>query len=213
MTISNNAKTIFIFLLPVLLLFSCGQSDPNDELDEGFISDETYTNDEIGWSMDVPRGWTITTRQELQESNDRGKELVQENTEIIIDDSGLKHLLNFEGDNEGDSFLSNIEYFPIENKEEWDENQDFVYELIQNAYKAEGIDFESERYTERVDDLVFNVIKLELFGQSGDLILTQIVYTRHILDYNFGATLNFTNEEAKKTLYTSWRTSKFSIRK
>ena len=204
-------KTYLPILLMIAFLFSCVSSDPNDELDEGFISDETYTCDEIGWSMKVPRGWTVQTREALQESTDRGKELVEENTDIILDDSGLRHLLNFESE-QGNSFLSNIESFPIQDKAEWEENQDMIFDLINQAYHTEGIDFDSDRYTERIDDLVFNVIKLILYSEDGEVILTQIIYSRHILDYNFGATLNFTNEEDKKTLLTAWRSSTFSIR-
>ncbi len=204
-------KSHFSFLIPLFLIISCVSSDPNDEIDEGFISDETYTNEEIGWSMDVPRGWEITTKQAIQESNERGLEIVEENTNIKIDASGLKHLLNFESD-DGSSFMSNIEPFPIEDKSQWDENEEFIYQLIQEAYDSQGIQYQSDRYTERVDDLVFNVIKIELLGDENELLMTQLIFTRHIIGYNFGATLNCTSEESKKTLLTAWRTSKFSIR-
>lgn len=202
------------FIPLYLLLFilnSCGSTDPNSEIDEGFISDETYTCEEIGWTMEVPRGWEIKSRESLQESTEKGLEMMEENSNVIIDDSGLRHLLNFEADL-GNSFLSNIESFPIKDKSEYDANQNMIFELIQEAYRGEGIDFDADKYTERVDQLVFNVIKLELYGEHGETLLTQLIYTRHILDYNFSVTLNYSDEDKKKTLLTSWRSSKFSIR-
>ncbi len=58
---SKAFKTVLLVVLQVLF-FSCGESDsptnstPNDQ---PFISDQTYTNQQIGLVVTFPEGWTM----------------------------------------------------------------------------------------------------------------------------------------------------------
>ena len=53
-------KLLFTIIAGISLsLTSCGQVDPNKNIDEGKVEGNIYTSQEIGWTMEIPKGWTV----------------------------------------------------------------------------------------------------------------------------------------------------------
>ncbi len=51
-------KGIFIltFLTVLFLISSCRRTDPNKQIDEGKVDKNTYTSEDIGWTIEIPNG-------------------------------------------------------------------------------------------------------------------------------------------------------------
>jgi len=60
-------KILFtIFTGIALSLTSCGQVDPNKNIDEGKVEGNVYTSEEIGWTIEIPKGWTVIDKEKTK---------------------------------------------------------------------------------------------------------------------------------------------------
>jgi len=123
-------KTGLIFtLIGIVSLINSCEIDPNKQVDEGKVENEYYTSDEIGWTIQIPSGWRIMLKNQLDKNQDKGMDLVQETIDTIVDYSGLKHLISFQK-NKANVLQSTSEPFELEYEGEWEENNEFVKVLI-----------------------------------------------------------------------------------
>jgi len=53
------------------LLMSCGEYDANEQIDEGIVEEHIYTSHEIGWTMKIPNGWTVVSKDRLEELDEK----------------------------------------------------------------------------------------------------------------------------------------------
>ena len=56
-------------LLLITVFIAC-KTDPNKQIDEGKITESTYHSVEIGWTMEIPKGWDIIHKSVLDERTD-----------------------------------------------------------------------------------------------------------------------------------------------
>ena len=57
-----------IILLGILILItSCGQIDPNKQIDEGNVENDVYSSKEIGWTINIPNNWKVISREQNEE--------------------------------------------------------------------------------------------------------------------------------------------------
>ena len=107
-------KNFFILFISMLLaITSCGKADPNKNVDEGKVADNFYTSDEIGWTIEIPKGWTVTDKDKVQAHTEKGKEAIEETLGGELDFSKLKNLIGFQK-NQFNLFQSTSEPFNIE---------------------------------------------------------------------------------------------------
>lgn len=93
-----------------LLIASCGQVDPNKHIDEGRVKENVYKSTEIGWSIKIPDGWEVVTRDKIVANEQKGKAAIEKTAGTELDMSGLKHLISFKK-NQVNLFLSTSEPF------------------------------------------------------------------------------------------------------
>jgi len=69
-------KKMTSFLLAATLLFSCKQKDkhldPNKQVDEGAVKGETYVSQDMGWTIVIPKGWTVISRDQTEANEKKG---------------------------------------------------------------------------------------------------------------------------------------------
>ncbi|WP_321308640.1 hypothetical protein [Marinifilum fragile] len=200
-------KLYFKVALVLFVMVSC-KIDPNKQIDEGKINENTYYSKEIGWTMEIPKGWQITHRNELERRSNKGIEALSETAGIEYDASGLKQLLNFQKDR-FHIFQSTSEPFKLEYEGEWEENNKAVQELLYETYSSRGIKVDTSSSKEIIDNLEFQVIHVTLYGPDGKIILYQDMYGRHINGYDFGVNLNYINDKEKSEMLNAWKNSKF----
>lgn len=202
-------KFVFLFLLASISLASCKQVDPNKQIDEGKYEKNIYTSNEVGWTIEVPQGWKITTREQNEAFEKKGREAMEELVDGEIDVSQLKDLIGFQK-NQFNIFQSSTEPFKEEYDGEWKENNALIKTLIYNTYLGQGIKVDSSKTTStRVSGLNFETYNFTIYSPNGDVILNQIMYSRLINNLSFGVNINYNNEDDKNEMLNSWKKSKF----
>jgi len=210
MKLTIMKKSFFIAFLSISLLSltSCGQIDPNAEIEDGVITGEEYHSKEIGWTFLIPKGWEIISKEKVEENTKNGLEAIES---IVgeVDYSGLKQLLNLQKD-QFNSFLSTREAFKIEYPNEWEENNNMLKEIIYAAYKERGMKADTSSSVVIIDSVKFNVFHIKIYTpDKKKVLLSQDMYGSYINGYDFGVNLNYNNENDKKQLLNSLLNSKF----
>lgn len=201
----------FLSVLVGLTLFtSC--KNINKQVDQGAFEGRLYTNEELGWTMEVPKGWKVSSLEEREELEAKGKNAIEKTieTEMDIDLDQLKHLVAFQK-GQFDVFQSTTEPFTIEYEGEWEETEALLKELLYYTYLDTGMQVDTTETTvEWVDGLDFSTYSFALSDEKGKLFISQIVYTRLMNDsLSFGVNLSFTNDRNRDEMLKAWRGSKF----
>ena len=197
-----------IFILIVFSsLVSCVHTDPNKQIDEGKVEGETYTSEEIGWTMQIPKGWPVISKNKMDKSTELGMEAV-EKIAGEFDYSGLKHLISFQK-SRFNLFQSTSEPFELEYEGEWEDNNIGVKELICATYDSQGMKFDTSSSTMKIDGLAFEAFHITIFDPKGDTLICQDMYNSYINGYDFGVNINYDNQEDKETMMKVFRRSKF----
>src|SRR5690242_13079090 len=133
-------KDIFIltFLIILFSISSCRQIDPNKQIDEGKVDKNIYTSENIGWTIEIPDGWTIVEKDKSEEYDNKGLKAIGEVTDGEIDISGLKHLISFQK-NQFNIFQSTSEPFKTEYDGEWEVNNAGLKKIMYSAFLNQGI--------------------------------------------------------------------------
>jgi hypothetical protein len=209
MTIKNTSLLFIVFIS----LFSCKNLDPNNQIDEGNIKNSVYKSREIGWQMEIPKGWELISMEETDKLQKKGEDLLQPMLEEEIDVSQLRNLLSFKK-NVFNMFQSTSEPFEIEYEGEWEENNIALKELLQDTLAQQGITAtSSDITTEIIDGLEFKVYKFIIYSPDNKVILNQIMYTRWIDGFDFGVNINYNDEALRDEMLTAFRNSKFTKQK
>jgi len=203
-------KILFtIFTGIALSLTSCGQVDPNKNIDEGKVEGNVYTSEEIGWTIEIPKGWTVIDKEKTKETNEKGLKALEETMEGEIDYSGLKNLISLQKD-QFNIFQSTSEPFKLEYEGEWEENNSALKEIIYTTYLNQGMKTDSSATTiEKIDGLDFHKYSFTIYSPKGEVILKQIMFSRLINGFDFGVNINYNNEKDRDELLKVFRNSKF----
>lgn len=202
-------KHTLITLIVILAISACKDVNPNNQIDEGTIKNNIYKSHEIGWEMEIPKGWDIVTMEETDAYQKKGEDLLQSMVDETIDASQVRNLLSLKKDL-FNLFQSTSEPFEIEYEGEWEENNIALKELLQDAFTQQGIKItSSDITTEIIDGLEFQTYTFTMYDANDTVILNQIMYSRWINGFDFGINLNYNNEDSKTEMLTAFRNSKF----
>lgn len=201
-------KTLLIFI-STLTIISCKPSDPNKNIDEGKVEGNTYTSQEIGWTIAIPDGWEVVDREKSEDMREKGTQALEETIEQEVDFSGVKTLIAFQK-NQFNIFQSTSEPFKLEYEGEWEINNAAIKALIFETFVNQGIKADSSATSvETIDGLDFQTYSFTIYGPTGEVILNQILYSRLINGFDFAANINYNNEKDKETQLQAFRSSKF----
>ena len=201
-------KTLLIFI-STLTIISCKPSDPNKNIDEGKVEGNTYTSQEIGWTIAIPDGWEVVDREKSEDMREKGTQALEETIDQKVDFSGVKTLIAFQK-NQFNIFQSTSEPFKLEYEGEWEINNAAIKALIFETFVNQGIKADSSATSvETIDGLDFQTYSFTIYGPTGEVILNQILYSRLINGFDFAANINYNNEKDKETQLQAFRSSKF----
>ncbi|WP_033957040.1 hypothetical protein [Psychroserpens jangbogonensis] len=202
-----------IFLALILSITSCKQVDPNKQIDEGKVENDFYSSKEIGWTMNIPSNWEVTSREQNEENQKKGLDVIEDMVDGEIDISGLKNLIGFQK-NVFNMFQSTSEPFELEYEGEWEENNAGLKILIYETYLQQGIKTDSTATKiVKIDDLDFHTYTFTIYSPKDEVILNQIMYSRLINGFDFGVNINYNNESDKDEMLEVWLNSKFIKKK
>lgn len=202
-------KYLFIIACTLILITSCVQRDPNKSVDEGTVENNTYTSSEIGWTIEIPKGWKVIGKDIKKRRTEKGLNAIQEVIDGEIDYSNLKDLIAFEK-NRFNIFQSTSELFNLEYEGEWEENHAALKEIIYSTYLNQGIKVDSSSTTiEKIDNLDFHSYTFTVYGLKGEIILKQIIFSRLINGFDFGVNINYNNYKDRDEMLRVFKSSKF----
>jgi len=203
-------KILFAIIAGISLsLTSCGQVDPNKNIDEGKVEGNIYTSEEIGWTIEMPKGWAFINKEKTKELNEKGLRALEKTMDREVDNSGLKNLISLQKDR-FNIFQSTSQPFELEYKGEWEENNAAMKELMYTTYLNQGVKADSSATTiEKIDGLEFHKYSFTIYGPKGEVILKQIMFSRLINGFDFGVSISYNNDEYRDELLKVFRNSKF----
>lgn len=202
-------KNIILLLIVSISTYTCKNVDPNNQIDEGNIENNVYKSNEIGWEMEIPKGWEIVTMEETKSFQEKGTDFLEDIAEAEIDVSKLRNLLSFK---KGlfNMFQSTSEPYEIEYEGEWEENAVALKEFLYDAYTQQGIKVSvSDTTTELIDGLEFQLYTFSLYGPDDEVILNQMMYSTLTNGYDFGVNINYNNDTDKNEMLKAFQNSKF----
>ena len=201
-------KNYFNFLAFVLLIASCTQVDPNKHIDEGDVKGNIYKSKEIGWSIKIPDGWDVITKDKIEANDEKGKAALEKTAGGTIDMSGLKHLITFKK-NQFNLFASTSEPVKEEYPGEYLANSKSLNKLIFDTYRDQGIQVDSLSGTAIVGGLEFKTFEIKVYSKDKKPILNQIMYSRLVNGFDFGININFNNDADRDVMLKVLKESKF----
>lgn len=203
-------KILFAAIIGIAIsLTSCGQVEPNKNIDEGKVEGNIYTSQEIGWTIEIPKGWKVIDKEKIKETNKKGLKAIEETIEGQVDYSGLKNLISFQK-NQFNIFQSSSEPFELEYEGEWKKNNATLKEIIYTTYLNQGIKVDSTTTKiETIDGLDFQTYIFTIYSPKGNVILKQIIYSRLINGLDFGVNINYNNDKDRDELLKVFKSSKF----
>ena len=181
---------------------------PVKHVDEGEISENVYHSDEIGWTITIPENWDIIAKDQLEASDEIGKHLLEENANITVDASQLKHLISFQ---KGDLniFAATSEPFEEDYEGEFEENNKLINLIIYNTFVNQGIKVDSSSETTTIGGQEFYHFTNKIYDPEGKLFLTQSLYSNLINGYDFAINLAYSNEEDRAVMLGALENSTF----
>jgi hypothetical protein len=203
-------KILFTVIAGISLsLTSCGQVDPNKNIDEGKVEGSFYTSQEIGWTIEIPEGWTVVDIEKTKETDEKARKAVEETMDGEIDLSAFKKLISFQKD-QFNCLQSSSEPFKLEYEGEWEENNAALKEVIYTTFLNQGVKSDSSATTiEKIDGLEFQKYSFTIYSPKGEVILKQIMFSRLINGFDFCVNINYTNDKDRDELLKVFRNSKF----
>lgn len=204
--IQRITKTVLFFNL--LMLISCGQKDPNKQIDEGNVKGEIYKSSDIGWTIEIPKGWSVISKDQIDNQEAKGKEAIEKSSGQKVDMTQMKHLISFQK-NQFNLFASTSEPFKEDYPGEYQENSKKLCNMIYQTYVDNKIKTDSSSGKEIIQGLEFNVFRTTIYTPDGKVILNQIMYNRLINGFDFGVNINYNNDEDKKAMLDAFKKSNF----
>lgn len=198
----------------VFALAGCPQ-DPaatNDTiaLAEGRVAGGEYTHPGFGWTMKVPAGWRVKTREEIAAVTQKGLDAMQKSADAPIDASGAVQLLALQRD-PFNQFTSAAEAFDPAKDGSYAENQDGLVQLLLKTYADAGVKVRHARRDETVGGVKFNVLDVTILAPDGQkVILHQAMYDALFGTRSLTVSLNWNDDAARDALFAAWRGSQFA---
>jgi len=157
---------------------------PVEHVDEGEISENVYHSDEIGWTITIPENWDIIAKDQLEASDEIGKKLIEEGSNVTIDASELKHLISFQKD-DLNIFAATSEPFVEDYEGEYGQNNKLINLLIYNTFVNQGIKVDSSSNMVTIGNQEFYQFTNKIYDQQGNLFLKQSMNSKLIHGYDF----------------------------
>jgi hypothetical protein len=184
-------------------------SNENIPLAEGKVTAAVYTNDVLGWSMKIPQGWRVKTREEISALTKTGVDAMQKNVDAPLDASANIELLYLHHD-QFNQFTSTSQAFDPALDGPYSESQELLAEVIVKTYTDTGMSLQHERGSEVIGGVTFNVLRITLSSPDGkEVILHQAMYDALLGSRSLTVSLSWNSHDSRDQLFAAWRGSTF----
>ena len=201
-------KHLIFLSLAAALLTACSHPDPNKQIDAGTVKGETYHCPEVGWTINIPDGWQVITKDKMNALDAKGKEAISKTYNGDIDTKELKNLISFQKD-QFNMFESTAQPLKEDTVGQYQQQNKAVNALVYDTYTSQGIKVDTASGKETIQGIVLNKLTMTIYAPNGEILLHQVMFSQLINGYDFGASISYNNEDDKKIMLDAFKNSKF----
>jgi hypothetical protein len=174
---------------------------------EGQLTDGRYHHAQLGWRFTLPQGWQVMSREDVARITGKGKDLIEKTIGTAVQELHFDLLYLKRGP--VTSFTSTRQRFDPEYGT-YAEQQDALFEVILSAYREAGIPVRTERGSEMIDGVEFQLTHVWMLSKDRKKEVAQ-QYAYDGLLGSEGLTVSITSGEAEdlKAGLAAWRASRF----
>lgn len=204
-----NMKHAIIPVLSIALfvLGACGgatKKDYSKEVDEGTFDGNKFTSQALGWTMEFPDNWIVTTKSSLESLDERSKQAAGDS---VSDISGIKRTLAFQK-NYDNNFQSYWEEFSGDDAK-YKRIISNIHEMIYNNYLDQRTSLDSVAGRLEVSGVTFDTYQVSLFDKYNKNFANQLLLTAIVKNKFMSVTIAYNNEADKKKILDLFKKSTF----
>ena len=212
----NKKLLRFLQLALLVSLVSCGSADRNDLVFKGSVTGNTYTWEEGGWTIEIPSGWTIMSKDKIEQIVSRGVKAIKKAGEKAIkkatkqsENESVEYLVSFQKDKDNvNRFLSESQALGVKSKGEWEDRLDSDKRLMLETFRKNGIKTEAgDTETVKIDGVDFKTFQLKLHGPAGSG--TERLYYSLIKGCEVVISMTYNNDADRDVMVGVLQNSKF----
>lgn len=169
----------------------------------------TFTYKEVGWTITLPKGYTVIDSATEAASLKTGKKIMEESNGVQIDVSGLRTLISA-SKNQFSYFNATITPFDPKEDGNYEENNQVLKDAMFKTFTDQipGGNIDSSSTNTMIDGIRFDKFQIKI--PIGDnTVMTMIMLSRLHKKYDFGITYLYLDATTKLEIETMLHTSKF----
>lgn len=202
-------KHVIIPVLSIALfvLGACGgaaKKDYSKEVDEGTFNGNKYTSQALGWTMEFPDNWIVTTKSSLESLDERSKAAAGDS---VSDMSGIKRTLAFQK-NYDNNFQSSWEEFSGD-EAKYRRIISATHEMIYNNYLDQRTSLDSVAGKLEVSGVTFDTYQISLFDKYNKNFANQLLLTAIVKNKFMTVTIAYNNDADKQKILGLFKKSSF----
>lgn len=200
-------KTITIPILLIGILNAC-VIHPTDKKSDVI----KYQNKEAGWSVEYPNNWKVLSEDDILKMEGNAKKALESTLQDSVQ-MRHKNLLWLQKD-EFNSFSSTLQLYDSIVDGPYIKTQEELFQVMVQTYSKQGFQFQYKLSKELIDGLEFKTYYVKFLSpDKKKVILYQIIFDRLIEGKNaITLSINFNNDNDKRTLINIVKSSKFNQR-
>ena len=199
-------------IIPVLsialfVLGACGgttKKDYSKEVDEGTFNGNTFTSQALGWTMEFPDNWIVTTKSSLESMDERSKLATGDS---VSDMSGIKRTLAFQK-NYDNNFQSTWEEFSGD-QAKYKRIISNIHEMIYTNYLDQRTYLDSVAGKLEVSGVTFDTYQISLFDRDNKNFANQLLLTAVVKNKFMSVTIAYNNDADRKKIVGLFQKSTF----
>ncbi|MDR0802514.1 hypothetical protein [Fluviicola sp.] len=199
-------------LIPVLtialfILNACGggsKKDYSKEVDEGTFSGNIFTSQALGWTMEFPDNWMITSKSSLESLDERSKAIAGDSTSNM---SGIKRTLAFQK-NFDNNFQSSWEDFSGD-EAQYKRIISNIHKMIYNNYLNQRTTLDSINGTQKIGNILFDTYQIALYDRDNKNFANQLLLTSIVKNKFMTVTIAYNNDADRKKMLDLFKKSAF----
>lgn len=193
--------------IALFILGACGgpaKKDYSKEVDEGTFDGNKYTSQALGWTMEFPDNWIITSKSSLESLDERSKASVDDTTS---DMSGIKRTLAFQKNFEN-NFQSSWEDFSGD-EASYKRIIANNHQMIYNNYLQRRMYTDTVAGKLTVSGVTFDTFEVSINDREAKVFATQLLMNALVKGKFMTVTISYNNEADKKKMLDLFKKSTF----